>query len=186
MIILSAGNNEIFDFATPIGVGLIQSSINLTKLIIKKKPKSILFIGSAGSYGNLKPFDIFHSHSSTNIETGYFFDNCYTPIENKVSTNAIDVSCETTNKNDILVNSSNYITTNKTISNKYLENQIEAENMEFFSVLTVANKYKVPSLGIFIITNFCDKFAHEDFLKNHKKAKLMLTQYVRKQVSNYE
>ena len=183
MIILSAGNNEIFDFATPIGVGLIQSSINLTELIIEKKPKSILFIGSAGSYGNLKPFEIIHSHSATNIETGYFLDNCYSPIDNKITVKDIDVSCETTNKNDILVNSSNYITTNKSLSNKFLANQIEAENMELFSILTVANKFNIPSLGIFVITNYCDKFAHSDFVKNHDKAKEILTLHVKKQVS---
>jgi len=186
MIILSAGNSEIFDFATPIGVGLIHSSINLTKLIIDKKPKSILFIGSAGSYGNFKPFDIIYSHSSTNIETGYFYNNCYTPIENKISAKKLNVSCETTNKNSILVNSSNYITTNKDISNKFLENSIEAENMEFYSILTVANKFNIPSLGIFIITNYCDKFAHNDFKKNHKKAKELLITEIKKQVSNNE
>lgn len=185
MIILSAGNNEIFDFATPIGVGLIHSSINLTKLIIKNKPKSILFVGSAGSYGNLKPFDIVSSYSSTNIETGFFLDNCYTPIDNKISSKRLNVSCETTNKNDILVNSSNYITTNKNISNKFLDNSIEAENMEFYSILTVANKFNIPSLGIFIITNYCDEFAHSDFVKNHNEAKAILTSQIKKQVSIY-
>ena len=186
MIILSAGNNEIFDFATPIGVGLIHSGINLTKLILENRPKSILFIGSAGSYGNLKPFDIINSHSSTNIETGYFLHNCYTPIDNKISTKKLNVSCETTNKNSILVNSSNYITTNKNISNKFLDNSIEAENMEFYSILTVANKFNIPSLGIFIITNYCDEFAHSDFIKNHDQAKEILTSQIKKQVSNNE
>ncbi len=184
MIILSAGNNEIFDFATPVGIGLINSSINLTKIVIKNRPKSILFIGTAGSYGNLKPFDIIHSNSSTNIETGYFLNNCYTPIDNKIVSIESNVSCETTNENKILVNSSNYITTNKELSNKFLKNGIEAENMEFFSILTVANKFNIPAYGIFIITNYCDEHAHDDFIKNHGYAKEKLTQYVRKQVSN--
>jgi hypothetical protein len=30
-MILCAGNNETFDFAIPIGVGLIDSAINLTR-----------------------------------------------------------------------------------------------------------------------------------------------------------
>ncbi len=183
MTILCAGNNETFDFAKPIGIGLINSSINLTKYILKNRPRSILFIGTAGSYGDLKLFDIFHSQSSTNIETGYFYDNCYTPLDNKVTSKAYNVSCETTNENDILVNSSNYITTNKKISNKFLENGIGAENMEFFSVLTVANKFSIPTTGIFIITNYCNNSAHNDFLKNHGRAKVKLTQYIRKQVS---
>ncbi|MFK5881480.1 MAG: purine-nucleoside phosphorylase [Sulfurospirillum sp.] len=183
MTILSAGKNEIFDFAIPVGVGLIESSINLTKLLLSDKPKSLLFIGTAGSYGNLKLFDIFYSHSSTNIETGYFEGNCYTPIANKIEAYNYNVSCETTNEKNILVNSSNYITTNKEISNKFLKNGIEAENMEFYSILTVANKFNIPVLGIFIITNFCNNIAHSDFLRNHNLAKNKLTQYIRKQVS---
>ena len=179
MMIISAGDIETFDFAKPVGIGLINCSINLTKLILKKKPNSILFIGTAGSYGNLKPFDIICSHSSTNIETGYFLNNCYTPINNKISAKRLDVSCETTNKNNILVNSSNYITTNKNISNKFLENRIEAENMEFYSILTVANKFNIPSLGIFVITNFCNEFAHSDFIKNHEMAKKILTSQIK-------
>ncbi len=183
MKILCAGDSESFKFAIPIGIGLVKSAINLTELIIKKKPNSLLFIGSAGSYGNLEPFDIFHSKVSTNIETGYFLDNCYTPINNKVISNIQNVSYETTNDKKMLVNSSNYITTNKSISNKFLENGIEAENMEFYSILTVANKFNIPAYGIFIITNYCDNQAHNDFIKNHKKAKAKLTLHVEKQVS---
>jgi len=184
MKILCAGESESFKFATPIGVGLIDSAINLTKLIIDKKPNSLLFIGSAGSYGNLQLFDIFHSCSSTNIETGYFLNNCYTPKDNKVVSKWKDVSCETTNDKNLLVNSSNYITTNKSISNEFLKNGIEAENMEFYSILTVAKKYNIPAFGIFIITNHCDNQAHNNFLKNHKEAKEKLTLYIKKQVSN--
>ncbi len=184
MKILSAGQNETFNFATPIGIGLIESAMNLTKFILKESPSSLIFIGTAGSYGNLKPFDIIHSRASTNIETGYFSDNCYTPINNKIISNVRNVSCETTNDKVVLVNSSNYITTNKSISNKFIKNGIEAENMEFYSILTVANKFNIPAYGIFIITNYCDNQAHNDFIKNHEKAKEKLTLHIEKQVSN--
>jgi len=183
-MIVSAGEKESFNFATPLGIGLIKSSINLTKILIEKKPKSILFVGTAGSYGNLKPFDLITSYESTNIETGFFSDNCYTPISNKIKSLTNNVSCETTNKSAILVNSNNYITTNKKISNKYLKYGLGAENMEFYSILTVANEFNIDAFGIFIITNYCDENAHTDFKKNHKKAMEILTKYVRKQVSN--
>ena len=42
-MIVCAGKNETFDFASPIGVGLIESSINLTKLILFDKPDFLLF-----------------------------------------------------------------------------------------------------------------------------------------------
>ena len=57
-MIISAGNEEVFNFATPIGVGLIDSAINLTRLCLFDKPDFLIFIGSAGSYGNKKIFDI--------------------------------------------------------------------------------------------------------------------------------
>lgn len=57
-MILCAGNNESFSFATPIGVGLIESTINLSRLCLFDKPEFILFIGSAGSYGEQNIFDI--------------------------------------------------------------------------------------------------------------------------------
>ncbi len=53
-----AGKSESFEFATPIGIGLVDSAINLTKICIEKSPDSIIFIGTAGSYGRLKIFDI--------------------------------------------------------------------------------------------------------------------------------
>jgi len=183
MTILSAGESELFDFATPIGIGLINSSINLTKLVLEKNIRSILFVGTAGSYGNLRPLDLVTSYESTNIETGFFGNNCYTPISNSVKSISKDVSCETTNNSSILVNSSNYITTNKILSNEYLKYGLEAENMEFYSILTVANKFNIPASGIFIITNYCDKYAHENFSINHQSAMKILTKYVRKQVS---
>jgi len=142
-----------------------------------------LFIGTAGSYGSLQPLDLVISYESTNIETGFFDDNCYTPISNCVKSISKDVSCETANSNVILVNSSNYITTNEKLSNKYSKYGLKAENMEFYSILTVANKFNIPASGIFIITNYCNEFAHKDFKKNHPIALEKLTQYVRKQVS---
>ncbi len=186
MKILSAGNNEIFDFATPIGVGLIESSINLTKLILEEKPKSLLFIGTAGSYGNFKPFDVVYSYNATNIETGFFSNTCYTPIDNKVTVERLNVSCETTNNNYALVNSSNYITTNKQISKEFLKLDMELENMEFYTILTIAKKFNLPALGLFVVTNYCDEFAHDNFKINHKKAKELLTLHVNKIMSKNE
>jgi len=45
-MIISAGDIESFHFATPIGIGLVDSAINLTKICIESRPDSITFIGS--------------------------------------------------------------------------------------------------------------------------------------------
>lgn len=57
-MIICAGNQEVFEFAQSVGVGLIDSAYGLTKLCLEEKPESLLFIGSAGSYGEYDIFDI--------------------------------------------------------------------------------------------------------------------------------
>ncbi len=57
-MIICAGNNETFDFAEPMGVGLIDTAINLTRLCLFDKPEFLLFVGTAGSYGNHNIFDV--------------------------------------------------------------------------------------------------------------------------------
>jgi nucleoside phosphorylase len=170
-MIVCAGNGEEFDFATAIGVGLVDCAINLTKICIYDRPKFILFVGSCGSYGEKNIFDIIHSKSAANIENSFFNANSFTPIDNLISTSS-DVSRET------IVNSSNYITRDVSLGKSYLANRIGAENMEFFSAMRVAQQYEIPVGGIFVVTNYCDENAHEDFITNHKKAKEILSSYI--------
>ncbi len=174
-MIICAGNNEIFDFATPMGVGLIETAMNLTRLCLFDKPEFLLFVGSAGSYGDSKIFDIIESKTASNIELAFLNNDAYTPIDNVISTN-------TENKKDIIVNSSNYISTNKELSHKFLNFGVGIENMEFFSVLKIAQEFNIPAGGVFCITNYTNKNAHEDFLKNHEKAKELLTLHIKKRI----
>lgn len=175
-MIVCAGNNETFDFATPVGVGLIDSAINLTRLIIEEQPDSLLFVGSAGSYGAYKPFDIIESSSSANIELSLITGSAYTPIDNTIHHG--DVSRETS----IMINSSNYITSDIEVAQEYQKLGLELENMEFFSILKVAQNFEIPAYGIFIVTNYCDANAHQDFIKNHEKAKALLSEYVKEKL----
>ena len=174
-MIICAGNNETFDFAQPMGVGLIETTMNLTRLCLFDKPEFILFVGSAGSYGDHEIFDIIESKTASNIELSFLSNDAYTPLDNVVSTN-------TTEKRGIVVNSSNYISTNKELTKKFLTFGISIENMEFFSVLKVAQEFDIPAGGVFCITNYTDENAHEDFLKNHEEAKERLTLYVKNKI----
>lgn len=174
-MIICAGNNETFDFAQPMGVGLIETAMNLTRLCLFDKPEFILFVGSAGSYGESKIFDIIESKTAANIELSFLSNDAYTPLDNVVSTN-------TTNTKDIVVNSSNYISTNEELASKFLKLGVGIENMEFFSVLKIAQEFDIPAGGVFCITNYTNKDAHEDFLKNHDKAKELLTSHVKRRI----
>jgi nucleoside phosphorylase len=165
--IISAGNQEVFNFASPIGIGLINSAVNLTRICLFEKPDYLIFIGTAGSYGKKNIFDIIETNTASNIENCFIEKKCYTPLDNIISFSS-DVSRET------IVNSSNYITTDKELAKKYLKLNIDIENMEFYSVMSVAKEFEIPAVGIFAVTNYCDENAHKEYLKNIKKAKKLL------------
>jgi len=169
-----AGNGEVFPFATSIGVGLVQSTIGLTKLILKEKPKFILFIGSAGTYGEYNIFDIVESRSASNIELSFLEDKSYTPIDNLNKTN------NTLIKNQTIVNSSNYITIDQDISKRFKDYGIGIENMEFFAIIEVAKQFNIDVGGIFVVTNKTNKDAHKDFLNNHQEAMKRLVDYLKR------
>ncbi len=172
-MILCAGRNETFSFAHPIGVGLIETAINLTRVCLFDKPDFLLFIGTAGSYTkDLKPFDIVESATSSNIELSFFNNDSYTPLDNVLNSQTKMV------ENQTIVNSSNYISTNFDLTQNYLKHNIKIENMEFYSLLQVAKEFDIEIGGIFIITNYTDENAHDDFMKNHKEAMSRLTQYL--------
>ena len=168
---ICAGESETFSFAKPMGIGMIDMSINLTKLCTTNPPPFIFFVGTAGSYGEHNIFDIVESKTASNIENSFFNAKAYTPIDNIVSTSD-NVSRET------IVNSSNYITTDESLSKHYLSNNIYLENMEFFAVLKVAKAFNIPVAGTFIVTNYCNEKAHQTFLDNHTEAMKRLTKYI--------
>ena len=174
-MIICAGNNENFEFAVPMGVGLVETAMNLTRLCLFDKPEFILFVGTAGSYGNHKIFDIIESKTAANIELAFLQKKAYTPLDNVVST-------QTDGTKDILVNSSNYISTDEELVKKFLNFGVEIENMEFFSVLRIAQEFDIPAGGVFCVTNYCNENAHADFLKNHDEAKALLTEHVKKRI----
>jgi len=174
-MIVSAGKNETFSFATPIGVGLIESAMNLTRICISDKPDTLLFIGSAGSYGENEIFDIVESSSAANIELSFVENNSYTPIESVLKSEDQKLS------DDTIVNSSNYITINEKLGKKYLEYGMGIENMEFYSVVKIAQEFQIPVRGIFVVTNKTDQNAHQDFISNHNKAMDELIAHLEKQ-----
>lgn len=171
-MILSAGREEVFSFATPIGIGLIETAINLTRLSLLDRPKSIIFIGSAGSYNpnKHKIFDIITSSTASQIETSFIKKESYTPIDNIVTAS---VSQET------IVNSSNYITTDRVLALAFDKLGFGIENMEFYSIVKTAKEFNIPVKGIFVITNYCHKDAHKEYLANIKQAKQILINYLK-------
>ncbi len=174
-MIICAGNNETFNFATPMGVGLVEMAMNLTRLCLFDKPEFILFVGTAGSYGHKNIFDIVESKTASNIELAFLENKAYTPLDNVVTTNIEGTK-------DVVVNSSNYISTDAELAKNYLKFGVGIENMEFFSVLRIAQEFGIPAGGVFCVTNFTNENAHADFLANHAKAKELLSEHVAKRL----
>ncbi len=216
-MIISAGRNEIFPFALPMGVGLVDMSINLTALLQKRVmvdssgryeqnltanqqlderlnlidspilqsekssqnpdkilnalPREIIFIGSAGLYKDGQIFEIYESSLAANIEISSLENRSYSPIESEIAS--------VVPRGTYKVNSSDFITTNQKLAHKLFDRGYFLENMEFFAVLKVAQKFQIPAYGIFVATNFCDKNAHTDFIKNHEQAKKELENYLK-------
>lgn len=171
-MILCAGNNETFDFATPVGVGLIDSAMSLTRICLTHRPEFLLFVGSAGSYGEHKIHEIVESKTAANIELGFLDQSAYTPIDNVISAQTEDIK-------DVIVNSSNYITTSEKAMGQFRALGLGIENMEFFSVMRVAQVFGIPAGGVFCITNYCDVNAHRDFIAHHGFAKVLLREHLK-------
>ena len=216
-MIISAGRNEIFSFALPMGVGLVDMSINLTTILQKRVmvdssgryeqnltakqqpderlnlidspvlksakssqnpdkilsalPSEIIFVGSAGLYKDGEVFEIYESSVAANIEISSLENKSYSPIESGIASIVPRGTCK--------VNSSNFITTDQNLAHNLFARGYFLENMEFFAVLKVAQKFQIPAYGIFVATNFCDKNAHADFIKNHEQAKKELEKYLK-------
>ena len=174
-MIICAGNNETFSFATPMGIGLVDTAMNVTRLCLFDKPEFILFVGTAGSYGKANILDVIESKTASNIELSFLQQKSYTPIDNVIS-------AQTEDKKELIVNSSNYITTDEVLASGYEKFGIGIENMEFFSVVRVAMEFDIPVGGVFCVTNYCNANAHQDFLKNHQAAKEKLSLHVRERI----
>ena len=173
-MILCAGKNETFPFASSIGIGMVESAMNLTRICMFDRPDYIIFVGSAGSYGTHTIFDIVESSSAANIELSFLDGNSYTPIDNVLR-------CDDPKfKSDTIVNSSNYITTNVKLGKEYLQYDIGIENMEFYSVVKIAQEFEIDVKGIFVVTNHTNKDAHKDFISNHTEAMDKLVEYLEK------
>lgn len=82
-MIVCAGRVEQFSFARNIGVGLVESSAGLSRLILQEAPREIIFIGTCGVYDMNEPLlQVFTSFAAAQIELSFLQNQSYTPIEN--------------------------------------------------------------------------------------------------------
>lgn len=86
-MLVCAGRNENLCYATPIGVGLVEASLGLARLLLggAREVENIIFVGSAGAYSKeILIGDMFFSVEATQIESSFLKGGSYTPIDNVV------------------------------------------------------------------------------------------------------
>jgi nucleoside phosphorylase len=175
-MIVCAGHIEQFSFAHSIGIGLIDSAISLTRLCLASPPSHLLFVGSAGSYGEFPLLAPCVATAAKSIESGALTQSVYSPLTLSIQHFSPFVSRETFP--EVVVNSSNYITADKGLSGLYAQEGLHIENMEFYAVLAVAKQFNIPAFGLFVTTNYCCADAHKTFIANHQAAKIALENLV--------
>ncbi|BBB21144.1 5'-methylthioadenosine/S-adenosylhomocysteine nucleosidase family protein [Helicobacter cinaedi] len=178
-MIVCVGNGEDFSFAKSLGVGLVESAIGLMQICQKESVDSLVFIGSAGAYSKeVKLFDLYIADSATQIELSFLQDKAYTPLDNHIQSGILqeNVSYETF-ANKAIINSSNYITTDENLALRFAKAGILLENMEFFSIMKVAQYFNIPCLGVFCVSNYTHQNAHNEFMANHHKVKEILSHH---------
>lgn len=92
-MLVCAGKNENLCYAAPIGVGLVEASLGLTRLMLggAREVENIIFVGSAGAYSKeILIGDMFFSVEATQIESSFLKGGSYTPIDNVVKMEEVD------------------------------------------------------------------------------------------------
>jgi purine-nucleoside phosphorylase len=167
---ISAGRGEIFKGVEPVGVGLVESGIGLTRLLLQRERKGVIFVGTIGSYGKLKIGDEVWSCVATQLELGKMENRCYSPIslqvKNRHFSQWISQFTPYLPSTQVKINSSNYITTDWKSAPLFRKEGVEGESMEFFTILKVAEKFQLPAVGYFVVTNYTNSTAHRDYLQN--------------------
>ncbi len=177
-MILCAGEMERFEFALPIGIGLIEAALNLSRLCLFNPPEYLLFVGTAGSYGDIPIGTIITSTGASQVESSFVEKKSYSPIDNAISITDGLLPHQHT------VNSSNYITADAALADRFRKLGLGAESMEFFSVMAAARHFQIPAAGIFYITNYCFEAAHDQFIAHHPEAIATLDALVRKELGH--
>jgi nucleoside phosphorylase len=168
-----------------VGIGLHDSLFNLQRYFYKNPDrfKSIVFVGSAGSYDSdrLNIGDIVYSYKFLCKDLSEIKGLAKTPdVFTKHVLSIPDVeSLKMVQKLgfvETISNSMNYVTTTNLSNEERLEHlfDVGAENMEAFSLAYVANRLSIGFLAIYYITNLVGKDGSIDWNKNWREGSNVL------------
>ena len=148
-----------------LGIGYLEAAVNLSKLLQSRNDISeIIFTGTAGAYSqNIKIGEQIIVSAAALLNLGSVQGLSYTikdiyPI----------LHASHPDSKNILCLSSLEITQDETISKQIIKHyQTDAiiENMELYGIAKVASENQIPWSAYLRVTNYPNKNAHEDFLR---------------------
>ncbi|MCB1140939.1 MAG: hypothetical protein H7A24_06695 [Leptospiraceae bacterium] len=147
-----------------VGIGFHDSLYNLQRFLLKNpdRYKSIVFLGSAGSYDQnvFQIGDIVYSYKFLNKDIAEIKNFAKVPdvITKHIISIPDNVSLSMVQKlqyKEAITNSMNYVTLIDLTKEEKLEHlfDVGVENMEAFSIAYIANRLSLSFIAIYFITN---------------------------------
>ena len=155
-----------------IGIGLVDSAINLTRILEEYAYlKNIIFIGTAGAYkdSKLKIGDLVQAKETGLFSLSQYEGDSYLPNKmiKKISCNQFS-GIEAVQVASVLeINRRG-----EKLAKVFWKTGYSAEHMELFSVARVAKKFNKNIYSVLGVSNIVNQSAHQDWLKNNKKVSL--------------
>lgn len=165
-----------------LGIGFLDSALNLEKLICSNTITEIVFIGTAGSYNKaLSIGEIVSINSTAALNLGAVLGLAYVAgkqesFELEVFKDFKPAKCFSS-----LEISREEIIAEKLIAQNSADKFL-VENMELYGVAAVAAKNKIPLKSLLGITNYINPNAHEDWKANNLSVSEKLCVIVRNEM----
>jgi hypothetical protein len=177
-LLISAGRTEVIPGTIPVGVGFLEAGLQLARLLEGGEWDEVLFLGTAGSYGEIPPFWLIESWVGVQWEVGWVEGKGYTPIELRVEAPKPETPLKLPPlpKGEGVLNSSHYITTDWEIARQFRNLGAVGESMEHFGIIRVGALFQIPVRGLYLVTNYTDPAAHLSYRQNLPKALEILTE----------
>ncbi len=150
-----------------LGIGFLNSALNLEKLIQVQAITEIIFIGTAGSYtDSLEIGEIVTVSSSSALNLGAVLELAYVPTKQEHFDLNIFEGFKSAQCFSSLEISRQEIIAEKLIAQNQSEKYL-VENMELYGIAAVAKRHEIPLRALLGITNYINPNAHEDWKANN-------------------
>lgn len=166
---LSRKINIIFETTE---IGFTQAAAKTTKLILKYKPKLVIFVGSCGSYSKKIPLKSLIAATQCNLSDLSFAQNkSYNPKNYPLIFKADNKTLPALKINKLIykpISSSISITKDRKTAKLFAQKNDYIENLELYGVAQACHNQDTPWITFCPVTNYIGKNAHREWKHNFK------------------